>query len=87
MPMKVLLTVEFDGDREEFVKAMQAELAELVSRGDAQRTALDVRADGDELDAVRELDTEHGAAAMVSRSRRTRSPCRSRTGSWSARTR
>jgi hypothetical protein len=64
--MKVLLTVAFDGDREEFVEAVQAELAALVSRGDAQRTALDVRADGDELDAVRELDTEPGAAAMVS---------------------
>jgi uncharacterized protein (TIGR02118 family) len=64
--MKVLLTVGFDGDRDEFAKAMQAELSNLVARGGAQRGALDVRADGDELDAVRELDTEHDAAAMVS---------------------
>jgi hypothetical protein len=64
--MKVLLTAEFDGDREEFIKAVQAELADLVARGDAQRAALDVRAAGDELDAVRELDTEHGASTMVS---------------------
>jgi uncharacterized protein (TIGR02118 family) len=64
--MKVLLTVAFEGDREQFVKVMQAELASLVASGGAQRAALDVRADGIELDTVRDLDTEHDAAAMVS---------------------
>jgi uncharacterized protein (TIGR02118 family) len=64
--MKVLLTVAFEGDREQFVKAMQAELASLVASGGAPRAALDVRADGIELETVRELDTEHDAAAMVS---------------------
>jgi uncharacterized protein (TIGR02118 family) len=64
--MKVLLTVGFDGDTEDFSKAVQAELSDLVAAGGAQRGALDVRVTGDELDVVRELDTEHDASAMVS---------------------
>ena len=64
--MKVLLTLGLDGDPEDFSKAVQAELSDLVARGGAQRGALDLRAAGDELDAVRELDTEHDASAMVS---------------------
>jgi uncharacterized protein (TIGR02118 family) len=64
--MKVLLTVGLDGDPEEFSKAVLAELADVVARGDAQRGALDLRAAGAELDAVRELDTEHEASAMLS---------------------
>lgn len=64
--MKVLLTVGLDGDPEDFSKAVQAELSDLVGRGDAQRGALDLRAAGDELDALRALDTEHDASAMVS---------------------
>jgi uncharacterized protein (TIGR02118 family) len=64
--MKVLLTLQFDGDPDELTKTVQAELSDLVSRGGASRCALDVRAAGAELDAVRDLDTEHGASAMVS---------------------
>ena len=64
--MKMLLTLGLDGDPGDFSKAVQAELSDLVARGGAQRGALDVRAAGDELDAVRELDTEHDASAMVS---------------------
>lgn len=64
--MKVLLTVGFDGDPEDFSKAVQAELSDLVARGGAQRGALDLRAAGADLDMVRELDTEHDASAMVS---------------------
>ena len=65
--MKVLLTVAFDGDREEFVEAMQAELA---SRWSARRRARTARSTSvppaTSTNAVRELDTEPGAAAMVS---------------------
>ena len=64
--MKVLLTVAFDGDAEDFSKAVQAELSDLVARGGAPRGALDLRAAGADLDAVRELDTEQDASAMVS---------------------
>ena len=64
--MKMLLTLGLDGDPGDFSKAVQAELSDLVARGGAQRGALDVRAAGDELDTVRELDTEHDASAMVS---------------------
>jgi uncharacterized protein (TIGR02118 family) len=64
--MKVLLTVGFDGIAEDFSKAVQAELSDLVARGGAQRGALDLRAAGADLDAVRELDTEPDASAMVS---------------------
>ncbi|HEX4530193.1 MAG TPA: hypothetical protein VIA11_12380, partial [Acidimicrobiia bacterium] len=64
--MKVLLTVAFDGDAEDFSKAAQAELSDLVARGGAQRGALDLRAAGADLDPVRELDTEQDASAMVS---------------------
>jgi uncharacterized protein (TIGR02118 family) len=64
--VKVLLTVSFEGDPEALTNAVLAEVSDLVARGDASRGALDVRATGGELDAVRDLDTEHGASAMLS---------------------
>ena len=64
--MKVLLTVGFDGDREAFSQAMLGELRAVVDRGEAKRTALDVKTTGDELATLKVLDTDPDVRAMVS---------------------
>ena len=64
--MKVLLTVGFAGDREAFIQAMLGELRALVDGGRAKRTALDVKATGEELETVKVLDDDPDVMAMVS---------------------
>jgi uncharacterized protein (TIGR02118 family) len=64
--MKVLLTLAFDGDRDRFVEAMQGELQALVDEGGAQRTAVDVKAVGEELELVKVLDSDAAVRAMLS---------------------
>ena len=68
--MKVLLTVRSEDDPQSFKNAMLGELQALVDRGEVERAALDVRATGEELDALKVLDTDPdvtgGGSSIVS---------------------
>jgi EthD domain len=64
--MKVLLTLGFEGDREKFVDDTLRQLRTFVADGGAERTALDVKAAGDELETVKILDSDPVVTAMVS---------------------
>jgi uncharacterized protein (TIGR02118 family) len=64
--VKVLLTLAFDGNREGFTEGMRRELQEFVDGGGAARTAVDVKAVGEELEMVKILDSDPAVTAMVS---------------------
>ncbi len=64
--MKVLLTFAFEGDGAEFVEAMGGELEGFVDGGGAERSAIDVKATGEELEMVKILDSDPTVTAMVS---------------------
>jgi hypothetical protein len=64
--VKVLLTIGFEGDREAFIQAMLGELRGLLDRAGAKRAALDVKATGEELEAVKVLDDDPDVMAMIS---------------------
>jgi len=64
--VKVLLTLDFEGERDAFVEAMSAEVMKLLASGDASRGAVDVRVEGDELDVLQAVVTEHATRAVVS---------------------
>ena len=63
--MKVLLTLAFEGDGAEFGEAMRGELQAFVDGGGAERSAVDVKAAGDELEMVKVLDSDPTVTAMV----------------------
>jgi len=50
--MKALLTVAFDGDREEFARAAVEGVTAAVASGAASRAAVDVRLPDDELELM-----------------------------------
>ena len=64
--MKVLLTLDFEGDRDTFEKALLEEVTRVVESGGAQRAAVDLRATGEEHELLREVDTTRDASAVVS---------------------
>ena len=64
--MKVLLTLGFDADRDEFEQALQRAAERFVALRRAERAAIDVRAGGEEHDQLAAVDTEREASAVVS---------------------
>lgn len=63
--MKVLLTVAFEGDREAFTQAVLTDLVKVMEAGAATQGAVNVRVEGEELEALKEMANEHDVQAVV----------------------
>src|SRR3712207_4496650 len=64
--MKALVTVAFEGDRQEFADAAVGQLSNVVAAGDAARAAVEIRPPDEELAAFGpELMTQQQERAVI----------------------